>query len=294
MAASPPRLNEPGKGILCANAAMAIFSTQEVVFKWLSADYSILQLVFMRTWFALIPILWFVWRAGGPRILLSPQYPWLIGRGLIGFCAFYTFFSAIARMPLADVSAITFASPLIVTALSVPVLRESVGIHRWGAVIVGFLGVLVVISPSGDAFQIGALFALASAFFYSVSAVIVRSLSGREASAVVVFYTSVIFLIVSGAAQPFVWVQPTWQDVAIMATTGFFGGFAQFLLTQAYRFAPVSIVAPFDYTHLIWATTYGYLFFHDVPGASVLIGAAIVIACGIYIARRETLARKRT
>ncbi|MEX2648417.1 MAG: DMT family transporter, partial [Alphaproteobacteria bacterium] len=125
MADSPPaRLHEPLKGILCANAAMAIFSTQEVVFKWLSADYSILQLVFMRTWFALIPVLFFVWRAGGPRILLSRQYPWLLLRGVIGFGAFYTYFTAIARMPLADVSAIAFAAPLIVTALSVPVLRE--------------------------------------------------------------------------------------------------------------------------------------------------------------------------
>ncbi|MGH6717911.1 MAG: DMT family transporter [Alphaproteobacteria bacterium] len=290
----PPRLHEPAKGILCANAAMAIFSTQEVVFKWLSADYDILQLVFIRTWFALIPILWFVWRAGGPRILLSPQYPWLIGRGVIGFCAFYTYFSAIARMPLADVSAITFASPLIITALSVPVLREPVGPHRWGAVVVGFVGVLIVVGPAGDALQFGALLALASAFFYSFSAVIVRALSGREASAVVVFYTSVTFLLASGAAQPFVWVAPAWRDVAIMAITGICGGFAQFLLTQAYRFAPVAIVAPFDYTHLIWATAYGYIFFHDVPGASVLIGAGIVIACGLYIARREALAKSRT
>lgn len=289
----PPRLHEPVKGILCANAALAIFSTQEVVFKWLSADYDILELVFIRTWFALIPILWFVWRAGGPRILLSARYPWLIGRGIIGFCAFYTFFTAIAQMPLADVSAITFASPLIITALSVPVLREPVGPHRWGAVIVGFVGVLIVVRPGGDTFQVGALFALASAFFYSVSAVIVRSLSGREASAVVVFYASVTFLVLSGATLPFVWVDPAWQDVAIMAVTGISGGFAQFLLTQAYRFAPVATIAPFDYTHLIWATTYGYIFFHDVPGASLLIGAGIVIACGVYIARREARAKSR-
>ena len=272
---------------------MAIFATQEVVFKWLAEDYDILELVFLRTWFALIPISWFVWRAGGPRILLSPQYPWLIGRGVIGFCAFYAYFSAIARMPLADVSAITFASPLIITALSVPLLREPVGPHRWGAVIVGFLGVLIVVRPTGDADQFGALLALGSAFFYSLSAVIVRSLSGREASAVVVFYASMTFLVVSGAAQPFVWVDPAWQDVAIMAVTGVSGGFAQFLLTQAYRFAPVATIAPFDYTHLIWAVTYGYIFFHDVPGASVLIGAGIVVACGLYVARREARTRNQ-
>lgn len=287
------RLNEPGKAILCANAAMAIFSTQEVVFKWLSADYDILQLVFMRTWFALIPIFFFVARAGGPRILLSRQYPWLLVRGVIGFGAFYTFFSAIALMPLADVSAITFVAPLIVTALSVPVLRERVGPHRWGAIIVGFLGVLIVLRPGGEAFQVGALFALASAFLYAVSAVIVRSLSGREASAVVVFYTASVFLLVSGALQPFVWVDPSWHDVGIMAITGMVGGVAQFLLTQAYRLAPVSVIAPFDYTHILWATMYGYVVFADVPGISVLVGAVIVMAAGAYIARRETLARRK-
>ena len=289
---TPPRLNEPGKCILCSNGAMAIFATQEVMFKWLSADYSILQLVFMRTWFALIPIAFFLMRAGGPRILLTRQYPWLLLRGVIGFGAFYTFFSAIALMPLADVSAITFVSPLIVTALSVPILGEKVGVHRWTAIVIGFLGVLIVLRPGGDAFQIGALFALASAALYSVSAVIVRSLSGREASAVVVFYTTCMFLIVSGSLQPWVWVDPPWHDVAIMALTGLFGGVAQFLLTQAYRYAPVSIIAPFDYSHILWATMYGYVVFSDVPGTSVLIGAALVMAAGAYIARRETIKRK--
>lgn len=287
----PPRLHEPVKGIFCSTGSIAIFAAQEVVLKWLSADYSILQLVFIRACFALIPVLFFVWRAGGPTILWSRQYKWLLLRGVVGFMAFYLYFSAIASMPLADASAIAFAAPLIVTALSVPVLGEKVGPHRWAAVLIGFCGVLLVIRPTAGVFHLGALLALGSAFFYSISAVIVRSLSGREASAVVVFYTTMTFIVLAGGAQPFVWVEPSRQDIAILAVTGIAGGIAQFMLTQAYRFAPVSIIAPFDYTHLIWATAYGYIFFHDVPGFSVLAGAAIVIACGFYIARREARAK---
>jgi drug/metabolite transporter (DMT)-like permease len=291
--ARPARLNEPIKGILCSLGATLIFSSQEVVFKFLAAEYSIFQLVFIRTWFAFVPALIFLHRAGGPRLLLSGNVPYLMVRGCIGFAAFSSYFYAISKMPLADASAISFAAPLILTALSVPILKEPVGVHRWAAVIVGFAGVLVIIDPGGGAFQSAALFALAAAFFYSCSAIIVRYLSGSEKSAVVVVYTLVAFLVFSGAAQPFVWVEPRGWDVAIMAVVGFTGGVAQFLMTQAYRFAPVAVTAPFDYVHLVWATIYGLAFFGDFPTLQVLAGSAVVIASGLYVVRRESLATRR-
>ncbi|MSP83187.1 MAG: DMT family transporter [Alphaproteobacteria bacterium] len=286
------RLNEPLKGIACSLGATLIFSSQEVVFKFLAADYSIFQLVFIRTWFAFIPAAIFLMRAGGPRLLITRSAPYLMVRGCIGFAAFSSYFYAISKMPLADASAISFAAPLILTALSVPILKERVGLHRWGAVIVGFLGVLFIVHPGDGTFQIAAAFALAAAFFYSVSAIIVRYLSGREKSAVVVCYTLVAFLLFSGAAQPFVWVPPDPIDVAIMAVTGLTGGVAQFLMTQAYRFAPVSVTAPFDYLHLVWATICGLVFFGHFPTVAVLCGAAVVIASGLYIVRHETLANR--
>ncbi len=287
------RLDEPIKGIACSVSATLIFASQEVVFKFMAEDYSIFQLVFIRTWFAFIPALIFLVRAGGPRLLVTGNVYYLLVRGCIGFAAFSSYFYAVTQMPLADASAISFAAPLILTALSVPVLKEPVGRHRWGAVIVGFLGVLFIVNPGGSAFQPAAVFALAAAFFYSVSGILVRLLSGSEKSAVVVVYTLACFLVFSGAAQPFVWVRPEPIDVGIMAIVGLSGGVAQFLMTQSYRFAPVSVTAPFDYAHLVWATFYGYVFFADFPTPGVLIGAAIVIASGLYIVRREAAIRRR-
>lgn len=290
--ASPTeRRDKPLLGILCATGAMILFSAQEAVFKYLSSDYDVIQLVFMRSWFVLIPTFFFIWQAGGPRILAEVRPGPLLLRGCLSFGAWACYFHAIAVIPLADASALVFVAPVAATLLSIVVLRERVGLHRWAAIVAGFAGVLVIIRPGGGMFQAAALLALGSAFFYAANAVLTRSLTAEFKSAALVFYNALIFMAVSGIAQPFVWRTPLWSDVGVMAVTGLFAGIAQYLVTQAYRLAPVSLVAGFDYTHIVWATLFGYVIFHDVPGANVLVGAVIVIAAGLYILHRERRAR---
>lgn len=285
------RRNEPVLGILCAVGGTILFSAQEAVFKYLSSDYSVMQLVFMRSWFVLVPTAVFIWRAGGPRILTEVRPGPLLLRGGLTFGAWVCYFHAIAVIPLADASALVFISPIAATLLAVVVLRERVGVHRWAAIVLGFVGVLVIVRPGEGTLQPAAFLALGSALFYAANAVLTRSLTAEFKSAALVFYNALIFMAVSGVAQPFVWHTPLWADVGVMAITGLFAGIAQFMITQAYRLAPVSVVAGFDYTHIIWASLFGFLIFHDVPGVNVLAGAVIVIVAGLYILHREQRAR---
>jgi drug/metabolite transporter (DMT)-like permease len=286
-APSTTHIHAPLKGIACGIVAMSLFPAQDAIVKWLSSDYSVFQLLFMRSIFVFIPVAILVMRSGGPRVLRTKQPAMLILRAAFSFGAWSVYFFAISQIPLADAMALVFSAPLIITALSVPFLGEAVGLRRWVAVGVGFLGVLIMIEPGSGTLQGVALLPLVSAAFYSVSMLLTRILTRREASVTMLFYSTLTILVLSGVAQPFVWVTPDWPDLGLMALMGLLTGCAQFLATQAYRFAAPAVVAPFDYTSLVWATLYGYLLFGDLPRSAVIIGAAVVIGSGLFILYRE-------
>jgi drug/metabolite transporter (DMT)-like permease len=286
-APSTTHIHAPLKGIACGIVAMSLFPAQDAIVKWLSSDYSVFQLLFMRSIFVFIPVAILVMRSGGPRVLRTKQPAMLILRAAFSFGAWSVYFFAISQIPLADAMALVFSAPLIITALSVPFLGEAVGLRRWVAVGVGFLGVLIMIEPGSGTLQGVALLPLVSAAFYSVSMLLTRILTRREASVTMLFYSTLTILVLSGVAQPFVWVTPDWPDLGLMALMGLLTGCAQFLATQAYRFAAPVVVAPFDYTSLVWATLYGYLLFGDLPRSAVIIGAAVVIGSGLFILYRE-------
>jgi drug/metabolite transporter (DMT)-like permease len=175
----------------------------------------------------------------------------------------------------------------------VPLLGERVGWRRWLAVVVGFLGVLVAAQPSTAGINAGALFALTAALFYALTLVTSRQLSTTESSHTILFYYSLFVILALGAWMPWVWVTPRWEDLWLIVFTGVAGSFGQFFLNQAFRYGEVSLLAPLDYSGLVWAGLLGFIVWGDVPTPVILVGSAIIMSAGIYIVRREAMLRRR-
>ncbi|MBI1208309.1 MAG: EamA family transporter [Azospirillum sp.] len=279
------------QGIIWAVAAVFLFALLNVLVKVLASTYTVGQIAFFRNLFALIPAAVMV-AVGGGLPLLRTAHPWShLWRGAIGVTAMFLLFWSFALLPLADATALSFSAPLFLTALAVPLLGEKVGVYRWGAVIVGFFGVLIMAAPGGGLIHAGALVALASAVAYSLAMISIRKLIQTEHPSTIVFYFSVVSTVLTGLVLPFVWVTPTWSDFALMVLSGVVGGIAQQCVTRAQGLGPASVIGPFNYTALIWAALFGWLLWGEVPGLRVLGGAALVVASGLFILHRETRRR---
>jgi len=281
------RAKATGRGIMLMLLSVALFSAMDALVKWLGATYPTLQIVFFRSLFAFVPLSVFLVRGGGLAGLRTQRPLQHAMRSLIGLAAVTSFFYAYSQMPLANVIAIGFAAPMFMTALSVPLLGEVVGPRRWTAVLVGFAGVLIMVRPDSGVFAGAAAIALAGTVFYALAMIFVRKLVRTESSTAIVFYFTLTCTVISGAFMPFLWVAPDAQGWLMLITVGLIGGLAQMAMTNALRLADLSVVAPFDYTALIWTTGLGYLIWSEIPGAHVWLGVAIVIASGVYILYRE-------
>ena len=190
-------------------------------------------------------------------------------------------------MPLAEVWTIALAAPLLVTALSVPLLREPVGWRRWSAVLVGFAGVVVVVQPGMAAFQPAGLFALLTAGCYALILVTARKYAESESAPALVFWSTVVPAVLAGALLPFQWTAPAAGDLHWFVIVGVLGGGAMLFLTQAFRLAPAAVVAPFDYTAVIWSVAWGWLIWADVPRPTTWAGGALIVGAGLYVMHRE-------
>ena len=275
------------EGIGLITLSMALLSAMDALVKWLSADYSTIQLMFFRSVFAFLPLAPMVLRAGLTASLRTQRYGTHLLRALFGLSALGSFFWSLSLLPLADATAIAFAAPLFVTALSMPLLGEVVGVRRWSAVGVGFLGVLVMVQPGVGVFQPAALLPLAAALFLALMVIHVRKLTRTESNTTIVLHYTIISTLVTGAVVPFYWVTPGLTDFLLLAMVGVLGGLGQLVLTAAYRRTEASILAPFDYSAMIWAVLFGFLLWGDLPALNIWFGVAIVIASGIYIIYRE-------
>lgn len=277
-------------GILSLLFAVFAFSVMDALIKWLSADYPTLQIIFFRGLFAFLPLSVFIARQGGLAALRTRR-PWShAARSLVGLTSMVLFFYAFAILPLADVVAIGFAGPIFLTALSVPMLGEKVGIRRWCAVMAGFVGVVAMIRPGAGVVTLDALVPVAGAVGYAFAMVFVRRLTATETIASIVFYFTIICTVLSGLAMPFVWVTPaSLVDWALLAAVGLCGGFAQLAMTYAFKLAPASLIAPFEYSAMIWGVAFGWLIWSELPDVYIATGAGIVIASGLYILHRETV-----
>ena len=268
-------------------AAVFLFAIVDATAKWLGQSYAPVQIVFFQHLFGLIPVAVLVWRSGGLSALRTRRPFAHVLRGGLVFASMLLFFTALRGLPLAEAIAVSFTLPLYITALSVPLLGEAVGVRRWAAVVVGFVGALIMVRPGTEAFRPEALLVLTSAFIAALAMLLTRRLTRTETNVALVTYTTVI---ASLASVPFVvltWQAPPADDLGLFALLGIGGGSGAYLLIVAFRNAPAAVVAPFDYTALIWASVLGWILWREAPEPAVWIGAAIVAAAGVYITRRE-------
>ena len=280
-----------GAGIGFMLLAVTLYGFMDALIKYQAARYPVVEVMFFRSLFALVPLAWLVRRGGGLSSLRTRQPRLQAVRAIIGFVSLICFIEAFALMPLADVVAIGFAAPLFITALSVPLLGEHVGWRRWSAVLVGFAGVLIMVRPGSGLLGIAAVVALLGTLTYALSIITIRRLSATDGNAPTVASFTVFAVLATGAVLPFYWVTPAAGDWIMLVAIGLLGGAAQIAFTHAFSLAPPVIVAPFDYANMLLATMLGYLIWGDVPTAAVLAGAALVIASGLYIVYREAMRR---
>ncbi|HWA43186.1 MAG TPA: DMT family transporter [Hypericibacter adhaerens] len=282
--------HQPGRGILYMASAVFCLTLLDAGVKWLTDDYSPFQIAFLRYVVGIVFAIGISTRAGGIGTLKTLRPGGHALRSLFNIGTMLTFYYALGMLPLADTMAITYAGPLFMTLLSVVLLREKVGPRRWAAVMIGFVGVLVILQPSGTGFNWAAVLALSSAFLYALTLITSRQLSATEPSHTILFYYSVGVLIVTGATMPWLWVTPTWNDLWVFLLVGVTGSVGQFFLNQAFRYSEVSLVAPIDYTGLVWATLFGWALWNQLPSLTVIAGSLIVVGSTLYIVNRE---RKR-
>jgi drug/metabolite transporter (DMT)-like permease len=275
-------------GILCRIGSGLSFSTMGALFKLASADgFSAPELVFYRSLFSLPVVLFWVLQRES-LAALRPNRPLAhVWRSSLGLLSMGLTFQALILLPLADATAINFTAPIFATILSFMILREDVGVYRWAAVVVGFIGVIVIARPGGSTLPaIGVLIALAAAIGQAGVTTTLRHLQRSENVVAIVFWFAVAGVIVGGLALPFFGHARAAAGFALVIAGGVAGGIGQLLMTSSLR-APVSVVSAFDYLQIVAATVYGWLLFSDVPKASTIFGAALIAISGLYTAWRE-------
>lgn len=276
-----------GVGILYILAAVMVIATMDMLAKFLMRDHSVPMIAWARYNFHIVLMLPLLARLGPKKILTTRRLGLQIGRASLLLATTFLIFGALRFIPLADMTTITMAAPLIATVLSVPILRERVGPRRWLAVFIGFGGVLVVVRPGAGLFDGGAVLALSAAITFALYQVTTRAISRTDGPLTTLFYTALVGAIVTNMIVPFFWQWPSPLGWAYLALTGGLGALGQFLFIKAYGHAPASTLAPYIYTILIWSAGLGVLVFGDFPDIWTLTGAAIIIASGIYIWHRE-------
>ena len=291
-----PALRHTSLGILLKLGAVAAFSLMYVAIR-LAQPAPIGEVIFFRGFFALVPLAAVSFFTHGLRSLIQTEHPWLhLRRSVTGTVSMFLNFAAVTRLPLADITAFSFVAPIFATVLAALLLHEQVGPHRAAAVVAGFGGVLLMAAPNSlpgmtiaTGSSLGATFAVSGALLSAFVVIFIRQMSGTERSEAIVFY----FMTVCAAAGAvtMLWEHITLEPTALvwLTLTGILGGIGQVCMTYSYRYAEPSLLAPFDYTALIWAVALGYAVFAEVPERIVLAGASVVIASGLYIVWREHL-----
>ena len=277
------------KGALLALLAFGVYATHDAVVKFMGADYSPFQLIFFSVLFGFPLAMLMIIRDPNPGTLL-PVHPWwvtirTVAAVITGITAFYAF----TVLPLAQVYAIVFATPLIITILAIPILGEKVRIRRWLAVIVGLIGVMVVIQPGSTMLSLGHLAALVAAIGGSFASIIVRKIGQEERSVVLLLYPMLANFALTAMILPFVYQPMPIQHLGLLALMSILGWAGGVIIIQAYKAAEAVLVAPMQYSQIIWATAYGLIFFNESLDRPTIIGASIIIASGLYIVLRESM-----
>jgi drug/metabolite transporter (DMT)-like permease len=278
-------------GILYMLMATILFAGSSALSKWLVATYPIGEMLFMRAATALIGTSLVILPTTGLAVFRTKRLRDHMVRGVSQSCSQTFLIIAFSLMPLASAVAINFSAPLFATVAAIVFLKETVGPVRWGALIIGFLGVLLVTSPGVGTFQTGSLFALANAILFGTVTVGVRRMTATETAETLTMYQMVVLTAVFTVSLPFGWVTPTGADWGAMVVNGLSNALGQYLWTRALHLAPTSAVVPFNYFALVWAIILGFLVWGDIPSAALLAGSAIVVASGMFLLWHESRGR---
>lgn len=290
MSKTHSQTQNPGLGIALRVAAMFCMAGLAALVKWCSGKgVPVLEIIFFRNAFAFVPVMLYIWRTSGFGVLKTRRPLGHLMRSSVGLVAMIFGFTAVSLLPLTQSTAISFSSPLFMTALSALILHEPVGRHRWAAVAVGFIGVVIMIHPDPSRFAgVGVIFGLISALGAAGAMIAIREIGATEPGPTIVFYFTMAGTVVGLVSLPFGWVMPDLQTLILLICCGLLGGVGQLLLTEALRRASVAVIAPFDYTQLVWASLIGFFVWQETPQALTWLGALVVAASGIYILWRET------
>jgi drug/metabolite transporter (DMT)-like permease len=295
MTSAAERRQIPVRGIFYMLAtAIVMFPALNASVKFLAADYSLVQIIFVRS---VVHLLWMLalFMPGMGLKLFATKRPGLqLMRSLLQLLALVAFVVGLLYVPMTTATAIYFSGPLIVVALAALMLGERVGIRRWLAVLVGFIGAMIIIRPGAEDTHWAAVLLLVSALFYALYQILTRRIADHDDFRVTAVYTILIAFVASTIAVPFYWVTPVgWVDWLVFGGLGIFGGLGHLFVIKAYEHAEASVIGPFDYGQLIGVTIVGYLVFGEIAGLWTWVGAAVIIASGLYITRREAAKRRR-
>ena len=290
------------QGMLSLSFSLFMFSFQDMVIKSFSDVYSVLQIVFTRSLVALLILCSIAIAVKGFKVLIARQPVLLLTKGVIYFFAFTFYYMAFAMLPVADVVAVTFLAPIIVTLLSIVLLKEAVGIRLWCAVITGFLGVLLVVGPEGKIFNLGTLLAFACALTYASGSVLTRYITKGDKPLTIAIYSMFVLMLMSASGYLIVlgfgletgvnpaidfllrdWTHIQGRDMALLLLIGCIASAGFYLHNRAYLIAPASQVAPFEYTYVFYTVCLAYLFFAEIPSATTLLGLLILVSSSLYI-----------
>ncbi|HWL18648.1 MAG TPA: DMT family transporter [Bradyrhizobium sp.] len=290
---APARTDRPFKGIALILASTVFLGTSDVTAKYLSATLPSIEIAWVRFLvFALIMTPAMV--PGMPLYSLRTTRPaFQLMRGLALLGSSLLFISGLRYLPIAEASATGFVAPLFVTALSIVFLGESVGVRRWLATAAGLLGVLIILRPGTGAFHAAAFFPIVSALCWAATLIMTRMMSGREHAITTMTYSSIAGLCVLSALVPFTWVAPSWHDILFGILIGVTSTAGQWIVVLAFRYADASVLAPFSYSQLVWVSILGFLIFGEVPDVWTVVGAAFIVASGLYTAHRERVRRSQ-
>jgi drug/metabolite transporter (DMT)-like permease len=274
--------------VILLNIGLIFFVVHDALSKALTARYPLFEIIFLRSVFALPLVLILLrWEQGSFR-LRTGRFWALVGRGVLSVMAFSCFLYGLTLMPLADTFALFMSAPLLIAALTGPLLGEPASRQQWIAVSVGFAAVLFMIRPGGSIPLLGALVMFAAVTAFSCSIILTRALGRSESASIMTVFVMIVFVIASGAAIPFAWRTPSATDLLLMMALGALAAGAMYCTISAYKSGPPALLAPFQYVSLIWAGVIGYAVWGDVPESSVVLAGVVVVGSGLFVLHSGT------
>jgi drug/metabolite transporter (DMT)-like permease len=290
-----PRIDNVPLGMLAASGAFFMFMLMNVFAKFLSADHSVIEIAFYRNLVACVPFFFIMFVFGRGEVLIIQSRPKIITlRAFLGSISLVATFGAYSLMPMAETAVLLFTASLFAPILGVIFLHEKVGPFRWSAVLIGFVGILIMLGPSGTMNILGVTLAMTAALLQGFLTILLRHLGGHERPETVSLYFFLIGTLITGMAMPFVATRPAVEEIPLIFGVGFSGAAAQWLYSVALKNAPAAIVAVFNYSSIVWATLFGWLIWKDWPLPMVFAGSAVVIASNLLIVWRESKVHRAT